>query len=113
MVKVMEEDLNEEQVRNVFYFATNWHTVVGAPRKVTISFHERDRAPTAATCSWSLRMPNCLADGDTKGTSPASRQRMLQGPAVTVTIIVTTSHIPQRYASPQIQRATATASNEA
>ena len=98
MFKVMKEDLSEEQVRNVFYFATNWHTVVGAPRKVEISFHEREReddlAPTAATCSWSLRMPDCLADGDTKGTSPASRQRMLQGPAVTVTIIVTTSHIP-------------------
>ena len=98
MFKVMKEDLSEEQVRNVFYFASNWHTVVGAPRKVEISFLKREReddlAPKATTCSWYLRMPDCLADGDTKGTSPASRQRMLQGPAVTVTIIVTTSHIP-------------------
>jgi hypothetical protein len=83
MWKVMEEELSEQQVQNVFYFATNWHTVSGARRKVEISFEKRssqnDLAPRAATCSWSLQMPDCLAPGDKKGTSSVSRERMLQG----------------------------------
>jgi hypothetical protein len=83
MWKVMEEDLSPQQVQNVFYFATNWHTVSGARRKVEISFERRrcqnDLAPRAATCNWSLQMPNCLAPGDATGSSPVSRERMLQG----------------------------------
>ncbi len=50
------EKLSAEQVQNVFYFATNWHTLSGATRKVQISFEKRDHkgdiAPTAATCNW-------------------------------------------------------------
>jgi hypothetical protein len=83
MWKVMAEDLTPQQVQNVFYFATNWHTVNGARRRVEISFERRrsqnDLAPRAATCSWSLRMPDCLAPGDTTGSSSVSRDRMLQG----------------------------------
>lgn len=83
MWKVMQEDLSQEQVQNVFYFATNWHTVSGAPRKVEIAFEQRDHrgdlAPRAATCSWSLCMPDCIAHGDDRGSSQESRERMKQG----------------------------------
>ena len=97
MWRVMREDLTQEQVQNVFFFATNWHTVSGAPRKVDISFERRAReddvAPRASTCSWSLRMPDCLAPGDNKGNSSVSRERMLQGTVVAAHIFtVINSH---------------------
>ena len=41
------------QVRNVFYFATNYHTLAGNDRQVTIVFEKRsDRnlLPRASTC---------------------------------------------------------------
>ncbi len=85
MWEVMEEDLSPEQVQCVFYFATNWHTLNGAPRKVEVSFGRRgqrdDRAPIpyAATCSWSLMMPKCIVRGDAH--SPESRERMKKGPS--------------------------------
>ena len=82
MWRVMEEDLSQEQVQNVFYFATNWHTLSGAPRQVEISFarrdHKDDLAPLAATCSWSLMMPKCIVRGD--ADSAESRERMQKGP---------------------------------
>jgi hypothetical protein len=81
MWKVMEEDLSQEQVQNVFYFATNWHTLSGAPRQVEISFgrreHEEDLAPLAATCSWSLMMPKCIVHGN--AGCAESRERMRKG----------------------------------
>jgi hypothetical protein len=76
MWRVMEEDLSQEQVQNVFYFATNWHTLNAAQRKVEISFHSDTSVPMAATCSWSLMMPNCFAG---KGDA---RQKMREGALV-------------------------------
>ncbi len=73
MWKVMHEELSLEQVQNVFYFATNWHTLNGAQRKVEISFQSDTSVPIAATCSWSLVMPDCFAG---KGDS---RQKMREG----------------------------------
>ena len=97
--KVMQEDLNQEQVQNVFYFVTNWHTVSGAPRKVRISFEVRERqndvAPHAHTCMWSLDMPDCLAPGDTSGNSSVSRKRMREGAAIaalSLAVIIPVSH---------------------
>jgi molecular chaperone GrpE (heat shock protein) len=89
MWKVMEEELSPEQVQNVFYFATNWHTLSGAPRRVEISFekrqHKDDLAPLAATCSWSLRMPRCTVNADPN--SPESRQRMKKGQCSGIEIV--------------------------
>jgi len=76
MWKVMEEDLSQEQVQNVFYFATNWHTLNAAQRKVEISFQSDTSVPMAATCSWTLMMPDCVAG---KGDA---RQKMREGAPV-------------------------------
>ena len=41
------------QVRNVFYFATNYHTLAGADKSVKIVFEKRaarDLLPKASTC---------------------------------------------------------------
>jgi hypothetical protein len=88
--KVMEEDLGPEQVQNVFYFASNWHTLSGATRQVEIVFERReqkeDLAPLAATCNWALTMPKCIVGGDPD--SHESRERMRKG-----TVLVAFHHV--------------------
>ena len=60
--KVLEEDLSEEQLAGLFYFATNFHTLCNATQHISISIDSsiRDGLPRAATCSWSLRLPNYM-----------------------------------------------------
>ena len=113
----MQEDLNQEQVQNVFYFVTNWHTVSGAPRKVRISFEVRERqddvAPHAHTCMWSLHMPDCLAPGDASGDSSVSRKRMREGAATAAiahAVIIRISRCPQHCLLPQMWMHRVTAS---
>lgn len=63
-------------------FATNWHTLSDATRKVQISFEKRDHkgdiAPTAATCNWSLTMPDCFWRVDGGKKSDEAQERMRQ-----------------------------------
>jgi len=61
--RVLEEDLTEEQLSGLFYFATNFHTLCNATQHISISIDSsiRDGLPRAATCSWSLRLPNYMA----------------------------------------------------
>jgi hypothetical protein len=63
--KVLEEDLTEEQLAGLFYFATNFHTLCNATQHISISVDSsiRDGLPRAATCSWSLRLPNYMVSG--------------------------------------------------
>ena len=60
--RVLEEDLSEEQLAGLFYFATNFHTLCNATQHISISVDSgiRDGLPRAATCSWSLRLPNYM-----------------------------------------------------
>lgn len=60
--KVLEEDLSEEQLAGLFYFATNFHTLCNATQHISISIDSsiRDGLPRAATCSWSLRLPSYI-----------------------------------------------------
>ena len=60
MWKVMQEELSQQQVQNVFYFATNWHTVSAAPRKVDISFEQREHKVCARACVRALARVLCI-----------------------------------------------------
>jgi hypothetical protein len=63
--QVLEEELTEEQLAGLFYFATNFHTLCNATQHISISIDSsiRDGLPRAATCSWSLRLPNYMVRG--------------------------------------------------
>ena len=63
--RVLEEDISDEQLAGLFYFATNFHTLCNATQHISISIDNgiRDGMPRAATCSWSLRLPNYAVSG--------------------------------------------------
>ncbi len=65
--KILEEDLSDEQLAGLFYFATNFHTLCNATQHISINIDSsiRDGLPRAATCSWSLRLPNYMVSGVT------------------------------------------------